>query len=442
MTGSALPDRTGVLDRLRREGIDFVQLEFTDIPGAQKSVTIPASRIEMSLDHGVWFDGSAVEGLARVAEHDLYLRPDLSTFARVPWVERPSARIICDLEFPDGRPFLADPRRALKRVVAETAELGFTYRAACELEFSIFGGSGTPLAPIDSGGYFEETTAQAEELCREACRALVALGIDVEMSHHEVAPGQHEVDLAVMDALTLADAIVALKTSLRTYGRRRGLLVSFMPKPIEGTSGSGLHVQQELRTRNGTDAFFAADDPYQLSESGRRFIAGQLAHARGLCAVIAPLVNSYKRLMGGAEAPGHVSWARTNRGSYIRVPSISPGGGMRIELRAPDPSCNPYLALAAMLAVGIDGIRNALTLPEPVEELGRPTARGPVDQDAAELLPRTLDEALEGLEWDPVVRGALGQEIYERFLAAKEQEWEAHSAHVSQWELRTYLERA
>ncbi|HLQ04717.1 MAG TPA: glutamine synthetase family protein, partial [Verrucomicrobiae bacterium] len=415
---------------------------FTDIPGAQKSVTVPATRIEASLGQGVWFDGSAVEGLARVAEHDLYLRPDLTTFARVPWVDRPSARMICDLAFPDGRPFLADPRQTLKRVLAETGELGFTYRAACELEFSIFSGSGLPLAPIDSGGYFEETTAQAEELCRVACRALVVLGVDVEMSHHEVAPGQHEIDLAVMDALALADAIVALKTSLRTYGRRRGLLVSFMPKPIEGASGSGLHIQQELLARGNADAFFATDDPYQLSENARRFIAGQLAHARGLCAVIAPLVNSYKRLMGGAEAPGHVSWARTNRGSYIRVPNAAPGGKMRIELRAPDPSCNPYLALAAMLAVGMDGIRNGLALPEPVEELGRPAARGPVDQDAAELLPRTLDEALEGLEWDPVVRDALGQEIYERFLAAKEQEWEAHSAHVSLWELRTYLERA
>ncbi len=436
-------ERSAVLDRIRRETITFVQLEFTDIPGASKSVTIPAEKLEATLDEGLWFDGSAVEGLARVAEHDLYLRPDLSTFAVVPWLERPSARIICDLHFPDGSPFLADPRRALKRALAETAELGFAYRAGCELEFSLFAGAASPLSPLDSGGYFEVTTAQAEDLCRETCRALVSLGVDVEMTHHEVAPGQHEIDLAPMDALALADAIVALKTAARTYARRRGLVVSFMPKPIEGTSGSGLHIQQELRDRQDADAFFDADDAYQISGYGRHFIAGQLAHARGLSAVIAPLVNSYKRLMGGAEAPGLVSWARTNRGSYIRVPSAAPARRMRIELRAPDPSCNPYLALAAMLAAGMDGIRGGLPLPDPVEERsGRPAARGPVDREAAELLPRTLDEALEGLEWDPLVRGALGQEIYERFLAAKEQEWEAYSAHISQWELQRYLERA
>jgi glutamine synthetase len=237
--------------------------------------------------------------------------------------------------------------------------------------------------------------------------------------------------------------LVSTKTALRAFGREKGLLVSFMPKPIAEAAGAGLHVQQFLTDRrDGSDAFFATDDPYGLSANGRRFIAGQLAHARGLSAVIAPLVNSYKRLMGGAEAPGHISWARTNRGSYIRVPQAGPRGRTQIELRAPDPSCNPYLALAAILCAGIDGIQKELPLPDPVEQPARRPATRGADEEPAELLPRTLDEALEGLEWDPVVRGALGQEIYERFLVAKESEWAQHSAHISSWELRTYLERA
>lgn len=441
-----MTDRNATLERLERDEVRFVRLQFTDIPGASKGVTIPADRLAAALDDGVWFDGSAVEGLARVAEHDLYLRPDVDTYALVPWESGRTARFIADLHFPNGEPFKADPRRALKTVLADTAALGFDYRVACELEFWIFDGSVADATSraVDRGGYFELTTERAERLCRRAIDALRPLGVEVAMSHHEVAPGQHEIDLGQMDALALADGLVATKAALRAYGREQELLVSFMPKPIEDAAGSGLHVQQLLARRpDGADAFFAKDDPYGLSADARRFIAGQLAHARGLSAVIAPLVNSYKRLMGGAEAPGHISWARTNRGSYIRVPQAGLGARTQIELRAPDPSCNPYLALAAMLRAGIDGIQSELPLPDPVEEPARrPTTRGAPVEAEVELLPRTLDEALEGLEWDPVVRGALGQEIYERFLAAKEQEWAAHSAHISRWELATYLERA
>jgi len=438
-------DRRSTLERLAADRVQFVELQFTDIPGASKGVTIPAARLADALDEGVWFDGSAVDGLARVAEHDLFLRPDIDTYAIVPWATSPTARFIADLHFPSGEVFGADPRRALKTVLDQTAALGFDYRVACELEFWIFEArdTGSGLIPVDGGGYFEVTTERAELLCRRAVSALGALGVDVAMSHHEVAPGQHEIDMSPMGALALADALVATKTALRAFGREKGLLVSFMPKPIADAAGSGLHVQQFLiDRRDGSDAFFASDDPYGLSQHGKRFIAGQLAHARGLSAVIAPLVNSYKRLMGGAEAPGHISWARTNRGSYIRVPQAGPRGRTQIELRAPDPSCNPYLALAAMLRAGIDGIESDLPLPDPVEQpSSRPATRG-AEEDPVELLPRTLDEALEGLEWDPVVRGALGQEIYERFLVAKEREWAEHSAHVSTWELRAYLERA
>ncbi len=433
------------IDRLEADGIQFVQLQFTDVPGTIKSVTVPAKRVSTVLEKGLWFDGSSVEGLARIVESDLYLRPDLDTLAVLPWEQRPTARLICDLYQPDGTPFGADPRRALRLALENATERGFEYRVGCELEFSIFHSreaSDGQLRAIDTGGYFELTEDRAEELCREAVRALAALGAEVEMTHHEVAPGQHEIDLAVTDALALADSLIALKSALRAYGRRAGLLVTFMPKPIEDKSGSGLHIQQVLVDRDGRDAFFDPDDAYQLSSVGRRFIAGQLTHARGMCAVIAPLVNSYKRLMGGAEAPAHISWARTSRGAFIRVPNATARDQTRIELRAPDPSCNPYLALAAMLRSGIDGIASELELPDPIEEPLVREPRSAESEPIADLLPGTLAEALEGLAWDPVVRDALGQPIYERFLAAKEREWAEHSAHVSEWELRTYLESA
>ncbi|MDE3112566.1 MAG: glutamine synthetase [Chloroflexota bacterium] len=434
------------VDRLEAEGVGSVQLQFTDVPGAVKSVTIPTSHLAAVLEEGLWFDGSSVEGLARVAESDLYLRPDPSTLAILPWERRPTARLICDLFQPDGTPFTADPRRALRSALDDARDLGFVYRVACELEFSIFHAPADgerALRPIDSGGYFEVTEDRAEEVCRAATGALASLGFAVEMTHHEVAPGQHEIDLAVAGALELADALVALKTALRVYGRRDGLLVSFMPKPIENKSGSGLHIQQVLVERaSGRDAFFDPDHAYQLSAAGRRFVAGQLAHARAMCAVVAPLVNSYKRLMGGNEAPAHIAWARTSRGALIRVPNATAGHPTLVELRAPDPSCNPYLALAVMLRAGLDGIASELELPEPIEE---PLVREPKRAEGepiADVLPGTLAEALEALAWDPVVRDALGQPIYERFLAAKEREWAEHSAHVSEWELRTYLERA
>lgn len=442
MSADGSNGRHAVAERIKRERVEFVQLEFTDIPGAPKSVTIPADRLDAAFAEGVWFDGSAVEGLARVAEHDLYLRPDLATFAIVPWETPPTARFIGDLFLPNGERFPADPRLALRTILDDAAERGFDYRVACELEFWIFTGAGRPLTPVDTGGYFEVANEQAELVCRDVGAALRQLGVGIGMTHHEVAPGQHEIDLAATGALALADAIVLVKTALRTYARRRGVLVSFMPKPIQRVAGSGLHCQQLLvDRRSGGDAFFAESDPYQLSRDGRRFIAGQLTHARGMCAVIAPLVNSYKRLMSGFEAPAYISWARTNRGSYIRVPSVTPSQRMQIELRAPDPSCNPYLALAVMLRAGLHGIEDVLALPEPVEETARRPARRE-GEALAELLPRTLDEALEALDWDPVVRSALGEPIYERFVAAKEAEWTAHSEYVSEWELATYLDRA
>jgi glutamine synthetase len=298
------------------------------------------------------------------------------------------------------------------------------------------------LISVDRTGYFEMQNSRAAKLCRETSEALASFGVEVEASHAEVGPGQHEIDLAEHGALQAADAVMALKWVLRSLARRSRMLVSFMPKPLEDAPGSGLHISQVLvDRRTGGDAFFDPTQLYQLSTVGGQFIAGQLAHARGMAAVVAPLVNSYKRLAGGSEAPSRVTWARIHRGALLRVPEPSNNRGTRLELRAPDPSCNPYLALAAMLKTGLDGIRGELPLPMPGDTV-EPDESDVNEDDMANPLPATLGEAIEELNWDPVVREALGQPIFERFLTTKEREWSAFGRHISLWELENYLEGA
>jgi glutamine synthetase len=447
ISNSHVDPAAALVERIKAAGIEVIHLQFADVPGSIKSLTIPASRLERTLESGAWFDGSSVEGLARSAESDLFLRPDPSTFAILPWETTPTARLICDICLPGGAPFPADSRQALKRVLAETSELGFDYRVSVEFEFFVFedregaGKVGHPLAPVDRTGYFEVQDSRAAGLCREAIDALGNFGVEVDASHGEVGPGQHEIDIAEQGALEAADAVVALKWALRSLARRSRMLVSFMPKPLEEAPGSGLHISQGLVDRHsGADAFCDPAERYQLSLVGAQFIAGQLAHARGMSAILAPLVNSYKRLAGGSEAPSRVTWARIHRGALLRVPESAAGRGTRLELRAPDPSCNPYLALAAMLKTGLDGIINELPLPASAEELG--DASDIEEGDLANALPATLGEALEELNWDPVVREALGQSIFEHFLTAKEREWTAFGRHISQWELTRYLEGA
>ncbi|MGI9145547.1 MAG: glutamine synthetase family protein [Chloroflexota bacterium] len=439
--------KAALLERAKAANIEVVHLQFTDVAGKIKSLTIPANRLERTLEAGAWFDGSSLEGLDRTAESDLYLQPDPDSFAVLPWEATPSARLICDVCLPGGVPFAADPRQALKGVLAEALGLGFEFRVAAEFEFFVFedregvGREGQPLIPVDRSGYFEMQNSRAATLCRETSDALLSFGVGVEASHAEVGPGQHEIDLAEQGALQAADGVVALKWALRSLARRGRMLVSFMPKPLEDAPGSGLHIAQQLVDRQtGRDAFFDPAQLYQLSTAGGQFIAGQLAHARGMSAVVAPLVNSYKRLAGGAEAPSRVTWARIHRGALLRVPEPSTGSGTRLELRAPDPSCNPYLALAVMLKTGLDGIRAELPLPPPSDD-PRPGSDVSGD-DLANPLPATLGEALEELNWDPVVRDALGQPIFERLLTAKEREWTAFGRHISQWELDQYLEGA
>jgi glutamine synthetase len=433
--------------RVAEAAIEFISLQFTDIVGIVKSVTIPVRELDTALDRGVWFDGSSVEGFARIAESDMYLVPDLETFAVIPWEQDsgPSARFICDVYTPAGEPFAGDPRQVLKRAVEAAGELGLAYCTGPEPEFFLFerDGDGKALPrPHDRGGYFDLSTDRGVGVRKEMSKALEAFGIRVEASHHEVATGQHEIDFRYTDALRAADNVVTFKATLKEVARQHGLHATFMPKPISGINGSGMHVHQSLvRNETGENAFADSHDEYGLSTTARQFIAGQLAHARGMCAVLAPLVNSYKRLVPGYEAPVYISWGRINRSALLRVPQVTPDRpeSTRLELRCPDPSCNPYLAFAVMLHAGLDGIRQGLDAPPisdedlyHLDDQGR-QARG------LGTLPGSLGEALEELRRDPLMHEALGEHIFERFIEAKAIEWQDYRIQVDAWELERYL---
>jgi glutamine synthetase len=429
------------------EGIEFISMQFTDIVGIVKSVTIPVQELETALDRGIWFDGSSVEGFARIAESDMYLVPDLDTFAIIPWEQEsgPSARFICDVYTPSGESFQGDPRQVLKQAMREAAAMGLTYHTGPEPEFFLFRRDGDGRAvprPHDQGGYFDLSTDRGVEVRKKMVKALAAFGIRVEASHHEVATGQHEIDFRYTDVLRAADNVVTFKATLKEVARQHGLHATFMPKPIAGISGSGMHVHQSLvRLDTGENAFADGQDEYGLSRLAREFVAGQLAHARNMCAVLAPLVNSYKRLVPGYEAPVYVSWGQINRSALIRVPQVNPERpeSTRLELRCPDPSCNPYLAFAVMLRAGLDGVKRELEAPPisnedlyHLDEQGR-KARG------LGILPGSLGEALEELRRDTLMQAALGDHIFERFIEAKTIEWQEYRIQVSNWELERYL---
>lgn len=435
-----------VAERARREGVRFIDLQFIDVVGVVKSVTIPASQFDDCLHHGKWFDGSSIEGFARTAESDMYLLPDPTTFAVVPWEDgaNTTARVICDVLTPSGERFPGDPRAVLTNVLREAEEQGFDYQAGPELEFFLFHAGAlseiTPL-PHDRGGYFDLSTDLAYSVRKEMVNALEALGVRVETSHHELAPGQHEIDFQHESALRTADSVVTARYALKAVAEQHNLYATFMPKPVFGVAGSGMHIHQSLRDRRTQrNAFAEADDEYGLTNLAKHFVAGQLAHARGMEAVLAPLVNSYKRVVPGFEAPVYVSWARVNRSALVRVPRPPAGRGeaTRIELRSPDASCNPYLALAVMLKAGLDGVRRELNPPAPLEESlwGYSGERAP---RGVAVLPTSLGEALEAMADDPLIREALGDHVYERFLEAKRQEWDEYRQQVFPWELQRYL---
>ncbi len=436
--------RETLLRRVKADNVAFVNLQFTDVLGIGKTVTIPVEELPDALDHGVWFDGSSIEGFARLVESDMYLVPDISTYAIIPWDQEHgliTARLICSVYTPDGKPFAGDPRNVLRRILDQAAAIGYRFMVAPELEFFLFktAPNGQILEPHDKAGYFDISTDLATHIRRQMARTLQAMGITVEAVHHEVAPGQHEIDLRYADALSSADHLITARVALKAVAQLNGLHATFMPKPLAGVNGSGMHVHQSLVDREtGKNLFADPEDPYGLSPLARHFIAGLLAHARGMCVLLAPLVNSYKRLVPGFEAPVHILWGRTNRSALVRVPRITAGRhqATRIELRCPDPACNPYLAYTAMLAAGLDGIRRKLPLRDAAEEdlfHVDPRARG------LAMLPTSLGSALDALREDEVILEAIGPSVAERFLDAKQQEWESYRAYVSQWEIDRYL---
>jgi glutamine synthetase len=404
-----------------------------------------------ALDDGVWFDGSSVEGFARIQESDMRLVIDPDTYAVLPWTPENMcrARVFCDIFQPDGSPFPADPRGNLKRLLKKIEERGWTYNVGPEPEFFLFRRNGETMihpVPHDVGGYFDfSANDEAVRVRTELMDALFGMGLEVEMGHHEVALGQHEIDFRFTNALKAADNILTLKYTVKAIAAQHGLVASFMPKPIHGINGSGMHCHQSLFDVNGENLFFDPDDNFYLSPLGYGFIAGQLAHARALAAVVSPTVNSYKRLVPGYEAPVYVGWAQINRSALIRIPHYTPGRekSIRAELRFPDPSANPYLALSVMLAAALDGIDNKLSCPKPLTNVNvySLTKEDRLLMDIAEL-PGSLAEALRELEADQVLQEALGSMIYETFTRAKWAEVEDYRMSVTDWEVERYLETA
>lgn len=452
-------DKDAILVRVADAQIAYVDLQFTDITGVIKTVQIPARQLEAAFTDGIWFDGSALQGFARVVESDMYLRPDPATFAILPWeqADRPVARLICDVHTPTGEPFSGDPRAVLKRAISAAREMNYRYIVSPELEFYLFrqpmngqisGQIDTAsLQTEDHASYFDMSDTLSRTVRRAISDALDQMGIQVDSGHHEVGFGQHEIDFAPLDALEMADAVMTARQAVKNVAQQHGLYATFMPKPIAGIPGSGMHIHQLLRdTFNGSNAFANSSDDYGLSATARSFLAGQLQHARGICAVLAPLVNSYKRLTAGQEAPVYVTWAQLNRSALIRVPRnrtpLNPdrqgtqNTQTRIELRCVDPSCNPYLGLAVMLRAGLDGISQAMELPRAAEEeLYTFNNR----RHQITTLPTSLSEALSAMEQSDLCSDALGLNVYERFLEAKRMEWSEYILEVSPWELQRYL---
>jgi glutamine synthetase len=441
------PSYESCLATIREESVAFINLWFTDIEGHVKTVTIPAAKFDDAFEHGVWFDGSSIEGFARIFESDMYLVPDLSTFRVIPWDvgANRTARIICDVYTPDGEPFPGDPREVLRRVLKEAEAMGYRYLTGPEPEFFLLqrDEDGEPmLVPHDAAGYFDVSTDLGTDIRRQMVHALEDMGIEVEAAHHEVAVGQHEIDFRYGDALQTADNVVTLRVAVKAVAQANGLHATFMPKPIAGINGSGMHVHQSLaRASDGENAFMAPGSELGLSDVALSFVAGQLAHAKGFAAVVAPTINSYKRLVPGFEAPVYISWARHNRSALIRVPRISPGRpqSTRVELRCPDPSANPYLAFAVMLKAGLDGIARGLTPPAPAEEDLYHLEAHAVAARNLDTLPGSLGLALDLLAADTVLTSALGEHVTARFMEAKRQEWDSYRLHVSGWETDQYL---
>ncbi len=436
-------DRQTVVERVSAEEVDFVLLWFTDIVGQLKSFAITIGQLEGALDDGMGFDGSSITGFNRIEESDMVAIPDPTTFQILPWKtgEHKLARMICDIVTPDGNPYAGDPRFVLKRALDRMRELGFdTFNVGPELEYFYFR-SDDATEVLDHGGYFDLATLDvAAGWRKDTIIALESMGITVEYAHHEVGPSQHEIDMQYADALDMADRTVTYRLIVKEIATKYGIYATFMPKPLFGENGSGMHTHQSL-FNGGKNAFFSADDPWHLSEIGKHFIAGQLRHAREISAIFAQWVNSYKRLVPGYEAPVYVAWSRRNRSALIRIPLYQPGNeqATRAEIRCPDPACNPYLTFAALLQAGLEGIEKGYELPAPMEENlydlthEERRARGIVS------LPESLGEAIGELAQSDLCRRVLGPHIFDRYVTLKEREWDDYRVQLTKWELDRYL---
>ncbi len=440
--GDETAPKSEIMQLVKKEGVKFAQMQFMDILGTVKNVTIPTTKLEKALDEGVFFDGSSVLGYATIEESDMRLKPDLNTFVVLPWLQdnMKTARIVCDVYDHEDNRFDGDPRATLQRLMGRVRKKGWMFNTAPEYEFFFFipDERGDPTTkPSDYGGYFDLMRDRGDNVRKEIVTHLNAMGFDVEASHHEVAPGQHEIDLAYADAITSADRVAMMKYVTKTIASKHGLYATFMPKPIFGVDGSGMHVNQSLMAQSKS-VFYDPKGTYKLSKLALHFIGGMLKYARETCAVLASSVNSYKRLVPGYEAPVYISWANRNRSAFVRVPA-GREARTRIELRNPDPAGNPYLQFALMLAAGLKGIDDKIKPPEPVEkDIFRMSAE---EREALgiESLPENLGEALDCMRRSSLVREALGEHLFSHFLYIKGHEWDSYRAQVSDWEIKTLL---
>ncbi|MFQ5758344.1 MAG: glutamine synthetase family protein [Candidatus Bathyarchaeia archaeon] len=435
-------DKDEIIERVKEEKVEFIDLMFSDLSGHLKSVTISPRELEDCLDSGKWFDGSSIEGFTRIHESDMLLIPDPSTYILLPWPrdEKNAARMICDVHDPEKTPFVGDPRHVLKRVQEKAKERGYVYYVGPEIEFFIFR-SEESRTYHDEAGYFDFSPRDlATDIRAVMVSTLEKLGINVEMTHHEVAPSQHEIDIEYGEAVNTADKVMALKQAIKTVASNRGLHATFMPKPIFGINGSGMHTHQSLFDKNGENVFHDEEDKYKLSPIAYYFMGGQLRYIREMAAVLCPTVNSYKRLVRGYEAPVYICWGQRNRSALIRVPRYSVGRvrSTRLELRCPDPSCNPYLAFAVMLAAGLKGIEEKIEPPKPVEE----DVYGFDDRKLARFyiktLPEDLGKAIEELNASRFMKETLGEHVFNKYLEIKTTEWGEFQKGVTDWEISRY----
>ncbi len=435
-----------IVEKAKKDNVKFIQLQFTDLHGMIKSITIPIEKLAESLKNGTWFDGSSIQGFSRICESDMYLMPDPNTYVVLPWENsgRATARFICDVYTPDNKPFDGDPRYILKKVLAEAREMGYEFNVGPELEFFLFKKDETGavcLTPHDKASYFDYTPRdEASDVKKNLIYTLESLGMEVETSHHEVAPGQHEISFKYGDALTQADRCITFKHAVKSIANQHGLYATFMPKPMFGENGSGMHVHQSL-FEDGKNAFHSESDQYNLSNTAKSFIAGQLKHVKAFCAITAPTVNSYKRLTPGFEAPVYICWATINRSALIRIPRTTPGRNQstRVEIRCPDPSCNPYLAFAVMLNAGLDGIKNKITAPNPIEQDVYGFNSAKLLEFKIDTLPKTLGAALFELKQNNLIKDVLGEHCLKQYIKAKKEEWNDYRIQVTDWEIKKYL---